>query len=68
MIGVPDQEWGVTVVAVSTGSDSLAELRSRLAAEVPDYALPKRLVRLATLPRTAGGKIDRPRLIREHSR
>jgi O-succinylbenzoic acid--CoA ligase len=67
MIGVPDQEWGVTVVAVSTGSESLADLRSRLAADLPDYALPKRLIQVPRLPFTAAGKIDRPRLIRELS-
>jgi o-succinylbenzoate---CoA ligase len=62
IIGVPDPSWGTTVVAVTTGSDTLADLHGRLAAEVPAFALPRRLVRVAALPRTAGGKVDRRRL------
>ncbi len=42
---------------------SLAELRAALAADLPAYALPRRLVVRADLPRTSGGKIDRRQLI-----
>lgn len=48
-------------------SDALANLRRALATELPAYALPRRLVWRATLPRTAGGKIDRRRLVAELS-
>jgi O-succinylbenzoic acid--CoA ligase len=42
---------------------SLADLRVALAADLPAYALPRRLVVRADLPRTSGGKIDRRQLI-----
>ncbi len=35
---------------MSTGPETLAELRDRLAADVPAFALPRRLVRVAGLP------------------
>jgi amino acid adenylation domain-containing protein/non-ribosomal peptide synthase protein (TIGR01720 family) len=37
-------------------------LRRQLAAELPDAAIPKRYVRLASLPQTAGGKLARAAL------
>jgi o-succinylbenzoate---CoA ligase len=65
VVGVPDAEWGSEVVVVSTGPETLAELRDRLAADVPAFALPRRLVRVTELPRTAGGKIDRRALVEQ---
>lgn len=50
------------------GRFSLSELRSALSADLPAYALPRRLVSRASLPRTAGGKIDRRRLVAELGR
>ena len=41
----------------------LSDLRTALAESLPTYALPRRLVVRATLPRTSGGKIDRRQLI-----
>ena len=46
----------------SESSDSLAALRLALTPLLPAYALPRRLL-TGTLPRTAGGKIDRRRLV-----
>ena len=68
VVGVPHPEWGAEVVAVvETGHHlSLSALRERLSAELPHYALPRRLV-LRTLPRTSGGKIDRRRLVADLS-
>ena len=63
IIGLPDPDWGTEVVAVGTGAATLADLHRGLAADVPAFALPRRLIRVADLPRTAGGKIDRTRLI-----
>ena len=63
IIGLPDPDWGTEVVAVGTGPETLAELHDRLAGDVPAFALPRRLIRVRDLPRTAGGKIDRTRLI-----
>ena len=53
--------------AVETqGRFSLAALRQGLSAELPHYALPRRLL-LRALPRTSGGKIDRRRLVADLS-
>jgi o-succinylbenzoate---CoA ligase len=66
VVGVPDAEWGTAVVAVVESPEpvSLADLRDALRT-LPPYALPRRLVSTPTLPRTAGGKIDRRRLVSE---
>ena len=84
VVGVPDSEWGVQLVAVvedgqclphvpttlpdssgalqTRGRLSSASLRNALAADLPPYALPRRLLVVRELPRTSGGKIDRRRL------
>lgn len=69
VVGVPHPEWGTEVVAVVEsgdlelpGSGSLRALRTALSAELPTYAMPRRLLVGSALPRTAGGKIDRRRL------
>jgi acyl-coenzyme A synthetase/AMP-(fatty) acid ligase len=41
----------------------LTALRTDLATTLPGYALPRRVLVTAALPRTSGGKIDRRRLI-----
>jgi fatty-acyl-CoA synthase len=61
VVGVPDPRWGesgaafIVVAPGATVSDDevLAFCRSRLAG----YKLPKQLIRVAELPRTASGKI-----------
>ena len=40
----------------------MRQLRDRLNQILPDYMIPSRFVRLATLPLTANGKVDRPAL------
>jgi O-succinylbenzoic acid--CoA ligase len=65
VVGLPDPEWGVSVVAVTDAAEreaTLADLRADLARNLPSHALPRRLVHRTPLPRTAGGKIDRHRL------
>ncbi|WP_187330410.1 AMP-binding protein [Demequina iriomotensis] len=59
VVGVPDPEWGERVVAVVEGAPDDAALAAAVAA-LPAYARPRRIVRAEALPRTAGGKIDRP--------
>lgn len=65
IIGVPDPTWGTMIIAVADGPVGLAELRSDLAARLPDRGLPRRVVQLPELPRTSSGKVDRQRLIRQ---
>jgi o-succinylbenzoate---CoA ligase len=65
VIAVPDVERGTTLVALTDGTGSIGELRDFLAGRLPGYAAPVRLVLLESLPRTAGGKIDRARLVQD---
>lgn len=65
--GVPDPEWGRRVVAVVVPADpdrppTLSELRDHAKARLPASAAPRELVLVATLPRTALGKVRRPDL------
>jgi len=60
--GVPDAEWGERVVAwvtTASGPPTLAELRASLAAELAPHELPREVVAVSEVPRSAGGKIDR---------
>ena len=64
-LGWPPTESGVGgIVAFVAGHDGLdvAELRSRLAAELPDYMLPREVHVLPELPLNPNGKFDRPAL------
>ena len=64
VIAIPHAERGTMIIAVTDSTESLDRLRNFLAGELPKYALPRRLVHLDVMPRTAGGKIDRMRLAR----
>jgi O-succinylbenzoic acid--CoA ligase len=59
VVAIPDTLWGTAIVAVSDLAADLPGLRSYLADRLSPPALPRRLVARGTLPRTAGGKIDR---------
>lgn len=57
VVGVPDQEWGQIVVCLHEGGpDDLAQWVS---ARLPGFMVPKRWVRVESLPRTPIGKPDR---------
>jgi fatty-acyl-CoA synthase len=63
VVGLPDQTWGEVVVLVvrcdRAEPPTLAEVRELAGARIARHKLPKHLVALAELPRTAAGKIDR---------
>lgn len=55
--------WQNRLVAYVAGDGVVvAEVRSRLAEQVPEFMVPAVVVVLAELPRTVGGKVDRDRL------
>lgn len=65
--GRPDDEWGQRVVAFVVPADpndppTLDDLRARVKEAMPAYAAPKELVLVASLPRTAIGKVRRSAL------
>ncbi len=64
LLAVPDERWGVRVVAVTTAGLDLEEVRSRLHAVLGGPALPRELRRVAGLAYTSLGKIDRGALLR----
>jgi O-succinylbenzoic acid--CoA ligase len=58
VIALPDEEWGELVAAAYAGSIRPDQLRSFIAAELPNYAVPKRWLQMDALPRTELGKVD----------
>ena len=59
VLGVPDQVWGTTIIAVSDSPGSLAELQAVVRESLPAYAVPRELIYLDQLPWLATGKPDR---------
>ncbi len=61
VIGVPDERWGETpwaIVTVKDGADLTTEqLVAHLTGRIARYKIPKRVVVLPELPRTASGKV-----------
>jgi long-chain acyl-CoA synthetase len=73
VIGVPDSEWGETVVAVvelqpgAEASDALAEeLIAHCRGRLAHFKCPRRVDFVATLPRTDSGKLYKRRLREEY--
>jgi len=69
VIGVPDEQWGEVpwaIVTVSDGTDpasvSTEAVRRRLDGKLARYKLPKNVVVVDELPRTASGKIRKAEL------
>jgi fatty-acyl-CoA synthase len=64
IIGTPDRTWGETVVAVVSLAEgaavTLADVREYAAARLAHYKLPRQLRIVATVPRNASGKLDKP--------
>lgn len=64
LAGPPEQRSLVAYVCGSVGDDPAAELRPLLEARLPAPMIPDAFVRLAALPLTVNGKIDRAALAR----
>jgi o-succinylbenzoate---CoA ligase len=64
LLGVPDQRWGTVIVALTELPLGIDDCRARLAGRLDSAAVPRRLRRVAGLPRTSTGKIDRRSLRR----
>jgi O-succinylbenzoic acid--CoA ligase len=67
VVGAPDPEWGRRVVALVVPADpgdppALDALRDAVRRVLPAYAAPRELRLVASLPRTALGKVARSRL------
>ncbi|GAB2473927.1 o-succinylbenzoate--CoA ligase [Luteococcus sediminum] len=63
VLAVPDLQWGVRIVLVTTSSHGLDWWQRELAGHLGREALPRRLERRDVLPRTSSGKIDRQALL-----
>ena len=63
-LGLPDDEWGQAVsIAVRTSKDwHWPALRDLLRDALPPYALPRRFLRVGTIPTLGSGKPDRAAL------
>lgn len=64
VLGLPDPEWGESVCAAVTLADPAGHLttrqvRERLRGILPDAALPRRVLVLASIPQIGPGKPDR---------
>jgi acyl-coenzyme A synthetase/AMP-(fatty) acid ligase len=64
VLGRPDPEWGeaVTAFVVVEGEVADAELVAWCRARLAGYKLPRAIVRVEELPRTASGKLLKGRL------
>jgi len=62
VLGVPDAEWGMRVVAFVVGELTLADAREWVAELHPRSWAPRQLVGLEALPMLANGKVDRVQL------
>ncbi|MGO9601139.1 MAG: acyl-CoA synthetase [Isosphaeraceae bacterium] len=70
LIGVPDEKWGQTPLALVVPKPgqrpTLEDLQAGCAGRLARYKLPRNMVLLDALPRTAAGKIDKVQLKKVH--
>jgi acyl-coenzyme A synthetase/AMP-(fatty) acid ligase len=66
-IGAKDERLGqaVVLIAVANGGEAERRLRAHLAAELPSYMQPRKIVWRETLPLSPNGKVDRAALLKE---
>jgi O-succinylbenzoic acid--CoA ligase len=63
IVGVPDPEWGERVVLATTqGNLSLDLIKEHLFRTMPNFCAPKEIRQVASIPRTAIGKVRRQEL------
>lgn len=65
IVGIPDDDWGETVVAVvvpGTSSWSSDRLRHHLKSRISAYKIPKHWLQRSALPRNPQGKLNRTHL------
>ena len=62
VIGVEDSEWGRAIWAFVVGNADEADVIEHCRGVLPGFKVPKRVVALDALPRTASGKVERPSL------
>lgn len=62
LVPVPDDRFGVRIVAATDTDLTLQQARDELAGRLDGAAMPRELRTLSGLPRTSTGKIDRRRL------
>ncbi|MFC5929443.1 long-chain-fatty-acid--CoA ligase [Cryobacterium melibiosiphilum] len=71
VIGVPDEKWGEVPCAIVTVRDGFtldaADIQTHLRDRLARYKIPKRVVVVAEMPRTASGKIRKADLRRAHA-
>ncbi len=62
VIGIEDEEWGRAIWAFVEGDVAEADVAEHCRALLPGFKVPKRVILIAELPRTASGKVERPSL------
>ena len=62
VVGIDDAEWGRAVWAFVVGRASEDEIGAHARARLPGFKVPKRVILLDELPRTASGKVQRAQL------
>jgi O-succinylbenzoic acid--CoA ligase len=70
VVGRPDAEWGEAVTAfvvVENGGASDADITAHVRARLAGYKVPRAIVRVHELPRTASGKLLKGRLLGTHT-
>ena len=69
VVGLPDTQWGEVAVAVCVcapgAAQDSAEVMRFLAGHIARYKLPRRIVWLGALPKTALGKVQKPLLVQQ---
>ena len=59
VLGIPSDEWGMEVVCLYVGEANPNRIESHLRDRLPGFMIPKRWLRVHSLPVTAMGKADR---------